>query len=218
MARDVHGQSHVERVALFIDMSNLYFAARQINIRVDYERLREFVARGRSLLRAFAYMGIDLEDSQTHGLVNYLKRYAGYKVITKPLRRFEDGSAKANLDIEMAIDMLTIAEHVDTIVLISGDGDFTRLVETVQFKGVRVEVVGLEGNTATSLIEAADVFTNLADIVGDIQKVERPVYPRRHPSDGRTSEARWVQERSTRNVPFAVPSTSDDGQSQSADR
>lgn len=141
------------------------------------------MGRNRRLLRAFAYMGIDPNDAQAKSLVAYLKRYAGYKVIEKPLRRYDDGTVKANLDIELAIDMLTIAEHVDTIVLVSGDGDFVRLVETVQFRGVRVEVIGLEGSTATALIEASDGFTNLADMIGEVQRVEPPAYPRRTPTD-----------------------------------
>ena len=172
-----------ERVALFIDMNNLYYAARTLNIRIDYDRLRQFVGRNRRLLRAFAYMGIDPNDAQAKSLVAYLKRYAGYKVIEKPLRRYDDGTVKANLDIELAIDMMTIAEHVDTIVLVSGDGDFVRLVETVQFKGVRVEVIGLEGSTATALIEASDGFTNLAEMIGDVQRIEPPGYQRRSPGD-----------------------------------
>ena len=172
-----------ERVALFIDMNNLYYAARTLSIRIDYDRLRQYVGRNRRLLRAFAYMGIDPNDAQAKSLVAYLKRYAGYKVIEKPLRRYDDGTVKANLDIELAIDMLTIAEHVDTIVLISGDGDFVRLVETVQFKGVRVEVIGLEGSTATALIEASDGFTNLAEMIGDVQRIESPAFQRRSPTD-----------------------------------
>lgn len=180
MSREFPPQYPIARVALFVDMSNLYYAARNINVRVDYERLKQFVARGRKLIRAFAYMGLDPDDTQAQGLVNFLKRYAGYKVVTKPLRRYDDGTVKANLAIELAIDMLTIADYVDTVVLVSGDGDFVRLVETVQLKGVRVEVIGLEGNTSTALIEAADEFINLADIVGEIQKVDRPYYTRRY--------------------------------------
>ncbi len=96
-------------------------------------------------------------------------RRNGFRVVTKAVRRYTDGTSKANLDVELAIDMLTIAPYVDTAVLVSGDGDFVRLVEAVQFKGVRVEVVGLGEMTSTALIEVADTFTDLAELVPLIQ-------------------------------------------------
>lgn len=175
-------RSETEKTCLFIDMSNLFYASRAMNIRIDYKRLLEYFSRGRHLLRAFAYMGIDPANIDAQGLVTWMKRN-GYRVVTKPLRRFEDGSAKANLDIELAIDMLTMAEHIDTAILISGDGDFTRLVEAVQFKGVRVEVVGLGEQTSSALIETADAFIELAEIVPDVQMVQRFESVRRAPAN-----------------------------------
>ncbi len=163
---------HLEKAALFIDMSNLFYAAKKMNIRIDYRRLRDRLSEGKILLRAFAYAGIDPQESEPPAHLTWMKRN-GYKVVTKPVRRYEDGTVKANLDIELAIDMLTIADHVDCIILVSGDGDFVRLVEAVQFKGVRVEVVGLAEMTATALIEAADRFIDLAEIQQDIQMVQR---------------------------------------------
>jgi uncharacterized LabA/DUF88 family protein len=170
---------HLEKAALFIDMSNLFYAAKKMNIRIDYRRLRDYLSEGKILLRAFAYAGIDPQNPEPPAHLTWMKRN-GYKVVTKPVRRYEDGTVKANLDIELAIDMLTIAEHVDCIILVSGDGDFVRLVEAVQFKGVRVEVVGLAEMTSTALIEAADRFIDLAEIVQDIQMVQRYEPGRRH--------------------------------------
>lgn len=163
---------YLEKAALFIDMSNLFYAAKKMNIRIDYRRLRDHLSEGKVLLRAFAYAGIDPQNPEPPAHLTWMKRN-GYKVVTKPVRRYEDGTVKANLDIELAIDMLTIADHVDCIILVSGDGDFVRLVEAVQFKGVRVEVVGLAEMTSTALIEAADRFTDLAEIQQDIQMVQR---------------------------------------------
>jgi uncharacterized LabA/DUF88 family protein len=160
--------SYFEKVAIFIDLGNLYFAARKLNIRIDYRRLLGILTGRRRLLRAFAYAGVDPLNPESQGYLTWMKRN-GYRVVTKQLRRYPDGTTKANLDVELAIDMLTIAPYVDTVVLVSGDGDFVRLVEAVQFKGVRVEVVGLAEMTATGLIDAADKFTELSELVPQIQ-------------------------------------------------
>jgi uncharacterized LabA/DUF88 family protein len=159
---------YFEKVALFIDLGNLYFAARKLNIRVDYTRMVEVLTKGRRLLRSFAYAGVDPHSPESQGYLTWMKRH-GFRVVTKHLRRFPDGTVKANLDVELAIDMLMIAQHIDTAVLVSGDGDFVRLVEAVQFKGVRVEVVGLAEMTAMALIDVADTFTELSELVPTIQ-------------------------------------------------
>lgn len=159
---------YFEKVALFIDLGNLYFAARKLSIRVDYTRMVEVLTKGRRLLRSFAYAGVDPQNPESQGYLTWMKRH-GFRVVTKHLRRFPDGTVKANLDVELAIDMLMIAPHIDTAVLVSGDGDFVRLVEAVQFKGVRVEVVGLAEMTAMALIDVADTFTELSELVPVIQ-------------------------------------------------
>ncbi len=164
---------YFEKVALFIDLGNLYFAARKLSIRVDYTRMVEVLTKGRRLLRSFAYAGVDPQNPESQGYLTWMKRH-GFRVVTKHLRRFPDGTVKANLDVELAIDMLMIAPHIDTAVLISGDGDFVRLVEAVQFKGVRVEVVGLAEMTAMALIDVADTFTELSELVPVIQMTLPP--------------------------------------------
>lgn len=164
---------YFEKVALFIDLGNLYFAARKLNIRVDYTRMVEVLTKRRRLLRSFAYAGVDPQSPESQGYLTWMKRH-GFRVVTKHLRRFPDGTVKANLDVELAIDMLMIAPHIDTAVLVSGDGDFVRLVEAVQFKGVRVEVVGLAEMTAMALIDVADTFTELSELVPIIQMALPP--------------------------------------------
>ena len=164
---------YFEKVALFIDLGNLYFAARKLNIRVDYKRMVAVLTKGRRLLRSFAYAGVDPHSPESHGYLTWMKRH-GFRVVTKELRRFSDGTVKANLDVELAIDMLMIAPHIDTAVLVSGDGDFVRLVEAVQFKGVRVEVVGLAEMTAMALIDVADTFTELSELAPTIQMTLPP--------------------------------------------
>ena len=135
-----------ERLALFIDGSNLYAAAKALNFDIDYKLLRqEFMRRGK-LLRAFYYTALLENDeySPIRPLVDWL-HYNGFNMVTKPAKEFVDAQGrrkvKGNMDIELTVDALEIAEHVDHIVIFSGDGDFRPLVDAVQRKGVRVSVV-----------------------------------------------------------------------------
>src|SRR5947207_2173361 len=135
-----------ERIALFIDGANLYSAARGLAFDIDYKRLLDlFRSKGR-LIRAFYYTALieDQEYSPIRPLVDWLD-YNGYTMVTKPTKEFTDPMGrrriKGNMDIELAIDMLEMARHIDHAILFSGDGDFRRLVEAVQRRGVRVSVV-----------------------------------------------------------------------------
>src|SRR5690606_14640850 len=85
----------------------------------------------------------------------------GFKIVTKPLKRFADGTIKANVDIELALDLMAMADRLDVVCLVSGDGDFQHLVETVQERGLRVEVVGLGGSVSANLRKAADAYVDL---------------------------------------------------------
>ena len=119
-----------ERIALFIDGSNLYAAARALNFDIDYKRLlNEFASQGR-LIRAYYYTALieDQEYSPIRPLVDWLD-YNGYTMVTKPAKEFTDATGrrkiKGNMDMELAIDVMEMAEHVDHIALFSGDGDFS---------------------------------------------------------------------------------------------
>ena len=134
-----------ERIALFIDGANLYATAKSLGFDIDYKRLlKEFQAKGR-LLRAFYYTALveDQEYSSIRPLIDWLD-YNGYAVVTKPAKEFVDAlgrrKVKGNMDIELAVDAMEMADHIDHMVLFSGDGDFRSLVEAVQRKGVRVSV------------------------------------------------------------------------------
>ena len=162
-----------ERIGLFIDGANLYAAARALGIDMDYKRLLdEFGSRGR-LIRAFYYTAMleDQEYSPIRPLVDWLD-YNGYTMVTKPTKEFTDASGrrkiKGNMDIELAIDMLEMADHLDHVVLFSGDGDFRRLVEAIQRRGVRVTVVStLQSQppmVADELRRQADRFIDLYDL------------------------------------------------------
>ncbi len=135
-----------ERLALFIDGSNLYAAAKALGFDIDYKLLRqEFMRRGK-LLRAFYYTALLENDdySPIRPLVDWL-HYNGFTMVTKPAREYTDSmgrrKVKGNMDIELTVDAMELAPRVDHIVLFSGDGDFKPLVASLQRQGVRVSVV-----------------------------------------------------------------------------
>jgi uncharacterized LabA/DUF88 family protein len=135
-----------ERLAVFIDGANLYAAAKALEFEIDYRQLLDWMGERSRLVRAFYYTALfeDQDYSPIRPLVDWLD-YNGYTIVTKPVKEFTDQhgrrKVKGNMDIELAIDMMEIASNVDHIILFSGDGDFRRLVESVQRKGVRVSVV-----------------------------------------------------------------------------
>lgn len=168
-----------ENVALFIDGSNLYAAARALGFDIDYKRLLAFFQQQGRLIRAFYYTALleDQEYSPIRPLVDWLD-YNGYTMVTKPTKEFTDADGrrkiKGNMDIELAIDVMEMAPHLDHIVIFSGDGDFRRLVEAVQRKGVRVSVVSTIASQpsmiADELRRQADDFIELADIQSEIER------------------------------------------------
>lgn len=157
------------RVALFIDGSNLFYAALQLGIEIDYTRLLCQLTANARLLRAFFYTGVDRMNEKQQGFLLWMRRN-GYRVITKDLIQLPDGSKKANLDVEIAVDMLTLANHVDTVILVSGDGDLAYAVNAVAYRGVRVAVVSLRSMTSDSLINVSDCYIDLDTIKQNIQK------------------------------------------------
>lgn len=168
-----------ERLALFIDGANLYGAAKALGFDVDYKRLLElFASRGR-LIRAFYYTTLieDQEYSPIRPLIDWLE-YNGYALVTKPLKEFTDSQGrrktKGSIDIDLAIDALDMADQVDHILLFSGDGDFRRLLEALQRKGVRTTVVSTIKSqppmVADELRRQADNFIELMELAPHIQR------------------------------------------------
>lgn len=168
-----------EKIALFIDGSNLYAAARALGFDIDYRKLLDFFATKGRLIRAFYYTALveDQEYSPIRPLVNWLD-YNGYTMVTKPTKEFTDASGrrkiKGNMDIELAVDLMEMAESIDHAILFSGDGDFRSLVEAVQRKGVRVTVVSTVQSqppmVADELRRQADHFTDLCDLAPNISR------------------------------------------------
>lgn len=162
-------QLEAGRVAIFIDGANLFYAAMQLNLEIDYAKLLRCLAKERQLVRAYFYTACDSTNDKQQGFLLWMSRN-GYRVVTKELIQFPDGSKKANLDVEIAVDMITLSKHCDTIVLLSGDGDLAYAVNSIAYKGVQVEVVSLASMTSDSLINVADCYTDLEEIKGDIQR------------------------------------------------
>jgi len=171
-----------ERLALFIDGANLYASARALGFDIDYKNLlQHFAGKGR-LLRAFYYTALveDQEYSPIRPLVDWLD-YNGYSLVTKPTKEFTDSMGrrkiKGNMDIELAIDVMEMTEHVDHVVLFSGDGDFRCLVEAAQRRGTRVTVVSTFRSSppmvADELRRQADNFIDLQDLTSIIARQGR---------------------------------------------
>jgi uncharacterized LabA/DUF88 family protein len=162
-----------EKVALFIDGANLYATAKALGFDIDYKRLlNEFQGKG-YLLRAYYYTALaeEQEYSSIRPLIDWLD-YNGYTVVTKPTKEFFDNTGrrkiKGNMDIELAVSVMEVAEWVDHIVLFSGDGDFRSLVEAVQRRGRKVSVVSTLSTQppmiADELRRQADHFIDLVTL------------------------------------------------------
>ena len=160
------------RVAIFIDGSNLFYAALQLGIEIDYSKLLSRLASGSRLFRSFFYTGVDRANEKQQGFLLWMRRN-GYRVIAKDLVQLPDGSKKANLDVEIAVDMMALVGCYDTAVLVSGDGDLSYAVDAASYKGVRIEVVSLRTMTSDSLINVSDRYVDLDNIKDDICKTLR---------------------------------------------
>ena len=172
-----------ERIALFIDGANLYSAARGLNVDLDFAKLLASFRDQAVLIRAHYYTAVveGEEFSPIRPLVDWLG-YNGFSVVTKPAKRFTDAQGhsliKGNMDIEIAVDMLELAPRLDHVVLFSGDGDFRRLVQAVQAKGVRVTVVSTLKSQPPMLSDdlrrQADAYIDLADRLDDWARPRTP--------------------------------------------
>jgi len=159
------------RVAIFIDGNNLFHAARSAGVEIDYAKLLNFLRGESPLLRAFFYTGVDERAERQQGFLLWMRRN-GYRVVQKELKTFPDGTKKANLDVEIAVDMLSLVGNYDTAILVSGDEDFAYAINVIAYKGVRVEVCGFRGNTSPRLIDVADRFVDFDGVIAEICKAE----------------------------------------------
>jgi uncharacterized LabA/DUF88 family protein len=176
-----------ERMALFIDGANLYATAKSLGFDIDYKRLLAlFQSQGR-LLRALYYTALaeDQEYSSIRPLIDWLE-YNGYSMVTKPTKEFTDASGrkkiKGNMDIELTVDAMELSEHLDHVILFSGDGDFRSLVQALQQKGKRVSVVSTMNTqppmVSDELRRQADQFIDLADLEEKIVRIGSNIHSR----------------------------------------
>jgi uncharacterized LabA/DUF88 family protein len=173
MKKNILPMRSFEKTALFIDGANLYSATRGLGFDIDYKKLYDVFDQGSHLIRAFYYTAITDEHdfSPVRPLVDWLD-YNGYTLITKPAKTFTDANGrsriKGNMDIELAIDMMEMSQYIDHAFLFSGDGDFRRLVEIMQRRGVRVSVISTLNSSlpmiSDELRRQADCFIDLCDI------------------------------------------------------
>jgi uncharacterized LabA/DUF88 family protein len=152
-----------KNVAVFVDVANLYYAARGQDVDVDYVALLKHATKGRDLIRAYAYSGLDPENENQKKFLDFLGKN-GYKVVAKDIRKFGDGRVKANLDIELVVDLFRLADRMDVAVIVSGDGDFAPAIRALQDEGVRCEVISFKPNTSSDLFAVADEFVDVMKI------------------------------------------------------
>lgn len=150
-----------QRVGIYIDTQNLYHCAKNLyHARVNFGQVVKDALAGRHLIRAIAYV-ISTESGEEKGFFEALEK-VGIETKTKNLQIFAGGSKKADWDVGLAVDAIKMAPKLDSIIIVSGDGDFVPLVEYLQEnQGCQVEVVSFGKSTSGKLIEAADHFTDL---------------------------------------------------------
>ena len=161
-----------KNVAMFVDVANMYYAARGQDVDVDYVALLKHATKGRDLIRAYAYTGLDPENENQRKFIDFLAKN-GYKPVVKDIRKFGDGRMKANLDIELVVDLFRLADRMDIAVIVSGDGDFAPAIRALQDKGVRAEVISFKPNTSSDLIAVADDFMDIMKIASISRKEGR---------------------------------------------
>jgi uncharacterized LabA/DUF88 family protein len=162
--------AQLQRVGIFVDVANVELAADKLSRRLDWSKVMKKLTKDRQLVRAVAYSPVHEDINVSLESQRFTEPFVdrGYRLVTKPLKKFSDGTVKANVDIEMTIEIMSMLERLDIVCLVSGDGDFEPLVRTIQAKGVRVEIVSVGAATAMALKRAGDRFIDLATILSEV--------------------------------------------------
>jgi len=149
--------SKYQRVGVFVDVQNMFYSAKYISgAKLDFAKLMKKAVRGRQLIRAVCYVVINPDVDQTN--FTEMLKANGYEIRSKELRSRADGSSKGDWDMGIAIDAISLADKLDIIVVVSGDGDFTELVYHLQSRGVFVEAISFRNSTNEDLIKAVDAY------------------------------------------------------------
>ncbi len=156
------------RLGIFVDVPNLIYGIEDTEIHMG--RLLDFLSKDRQLVRAIAYCPISDDPREPIETQKFIAPFINYdyRLVTSPLKRFADGSIKGNCDVEMTVDMLSMAERLDVITLVSGDADFSRAVEAVQSRGVRVEAAAFSGSTSSEIRAISDRYIDLNNVLSEI--------------------------------------------------
>ena len=159
-----------QRVGVFVDVPNIVYAADRINVQIDWGKVLHYVTRGRQLVRATAYSPVSDNARQGVEMERFVAPFYNlpFRILTKNMKRFSNGEIKANFDVELAIDVVAMSDRVDVITLVSGDGDFRRMVELVQAKGVRVEVLAFSSSTAGELRAVCDDYIDIGQHLSEM--------------------------------------------------
>lgn len=174
-----------QRVAIFVDVQNIYHSAKHLHhSRVNFKELLRTATGNRPLLRAVAYV---VKSDTALGEESFFEalKQTGFELRVKDLQIYPDGSKKADWDIGMAIDAVRLAQSVDAIILVTGDGDFVPLVEYLKWGlGKQVEAVAFRRSASAKLKESVDRFTDIETIPRILLKIRE----RREKSAARQSK------------------------------
>lgn len=155
------------RVGAFVDVQNLYMCVKSVfgHAKINYKALRDFLTRDGALVKMVAFTCYDPENRSQVDFMHALA-LMGYRIVAKPLKRMPDGNIKASMDMEMALEILTSANYLDELILVTGDGDFAPLLDYLARMGKIIKVIGPDRLTSPDLIRACDQFINLTQIDG----------------------------------------------------
>lgn len=164
---------HRGRLMIFIDGANLFYAASQMGVEIDYAKLLSYLQQHSTLVYAFFYTSVDPSNLRQHSFLTWMRRN-GYRVVTKDVILNPSGSKRvSSMNVEIAVDMMRFAQDCDTEILLSGDGDLTYAVNAVSYVGTKVEVIALRSMTHDRLVAVADNFIDIQSIREEIQKSPR---------------------------------------------
>jgi uncharacterized LabA/DUF88 family protein len=167
---------HNERVAIFVDGANMFYAQRVLGWHLDFARVIEYFTRGRELYNAFYYTGVQVPPDNSQRDFLTALRHLGFTIREKSIKETLDQSSnavirRANLDIEIVVDMFNTVTRYDLAILMSGDGDFERAVELIRSKGKEIVGVGTRGMISSELENACDRYVKLEDIRSEVEKI-----------------------------------------------
>ena len=161
-----------QKVGIFVDVPNLLYGVDvDDGTEIDMGNLLSLLCKDRELVRATAYSPIVDDSDEPLQEQRFVKPFVAhnYRIVTKPMKRFSDGSVKGNLDIELVVDMITMSDRLDVIILVSGDADFLKAIQYTQSKGIKVEVASFPKSTSVELKAVADEYLDLSKLYSKIQ-------------------------------------------------